>query len=101
MGCDRANASMRLGRFLFGFFAIWGALYASGAAQGGSVAYGLPALAITVAVAALWEHFVFATPARALLGSLGFGRPLADRRCGRRPPCSPFTRPTCSSAAPI
>ena len=75
MRCDGANASMRLGRFLFGFFAIWGALYASGAAGGGSVAYGLLALTITVAVAALWEHFVFATPARALLDSLGFGRP--------------------------
>lgn len=66
---------MRLGRFLFGFCLIWGALYASGAAQGGGVAYGLLALAIIVAVAALWEHLAFATPARALLVSLGFGRP--------------------------
>jgi membrane protease YdiL (CAAX protease family) len=66
---------MRLGRFLLGFFSIWGALYASGVAQGGSVAYGVFALAITGAVAALWEHFAFATPVRALLGSLGFGRP--------------------------
>jgi hypothetical protein len=81
-----ANPSMRLGRFLFGFFLIWGALYASGAAQGASVAYGLLALAITGAVAALWEHFAFATPARALLGSLGLGRPTGrsggiPRRC--------------------
>jgi membrane protease YdiL (CAAX protease family) len=72
-----ANRSMRLGRFLFGFFSIWGALYAAGAAQGGGVAYGLLALAITVAVAALWERLAFATPARALLRSLGFGRPTA------------------------
>lgn len=49
------NPSMRLGRFLFGFFSIWGALYVSGAAQGGGVAYGLLALAIITAVAALWE----------------------------------------------
>jgi len=75
MHCAAANPSMRLGRFLFGFCLIWAALYASGAAQGGGVAYGLLALAITVAVAALWEHFAFATPARALLVSLGFGRP--------------------------
>jgi membrane protease YdiL (CAAX protease family) len=67
-----ANPSMR---FLLGFFSIWGVLYAAGAAQGGGVAYGLLALAITGAVAALWEHYAFATPARALLGSLGFGRP--------------------------
>ncbi len=70
-----ANQSMRRGRFLFGFFTIWGALYASGAAQGGGVAFGLLALAITGAVAALWERFAFATPPRALLGALGLGRP--------------------------
>jgi membrane protease YdiL (CAAX protease family) len=70
-----ASPSMRPGRFLLGFFSLWGALYASGAAQGGGVAYGLLALSLTGAVAALWEHFAFATPARALLGSLGFGRP--------------------------
>jgi len=70
-----ANPSPRLGRFLVGFCLIWGALYASGAAQGGSVAYGVIALVITAAVAALWEHVAFATPVRAVLGSLGFGRP--------------------------
>jgi membrane protease YdiL (CAAX protease family) len=63
------------GRFLVGFLLIWGVLYATGAAQGGGVTYGLLALAITGMVAALWERFAFATPARTVLGSLGFGRP--------------------------
>jgi membrane protease YdiL (CAAX protease family) len=70
-----ANSSMRVGRFLLGFFLIWGVLYASGAAQRGGVAYGLLALGLTAAVAALWERFAFGTPVRSLLGSLGFGRP--------------------------
>ena len=68
---------MRLGRYLIGFFAIWGVLYASGAAQGGGLAYGLVALGFTAAAAAVWERFAFGTPVRSLLGSLGLGRPTA------------------------
>lgn len=39
------------------------------------MAYGLFALAATLAVAALWEQRAFGTPTRKLLCSLGFGRP--------------------------
>ena len=70
-----AGGPQRPGRFLLGFLAIWGVLYAAGALQGGGVAYGLLALVVTGGFAALWEHFAFGTPARALLGSLGFARP--------------------------
>ena len=70
-----AGTSPRRGRFLLGFFLIWGVLYAAGAAQGGGVRYGLIALLVTAAAAALWEHLAFATPARALLATLGFASP--------------------------
>ena len=75
MTATGADSPMRLGRYLIGFFLIWGVLYASGAAQGGGVAYGVLALGLTAAVAALWEGFAFGTPMRAVLRSLGLGRP--------------------------
>ena len=62
------------GRYLIGFFLIWGVLYAAGAAQGAASLRTARARA-TAAVAALWERLAFGTPRRALLGSLGLGRP--------------------------
>ena len=64
------------GRFLVGFFLIWGVMYGAGAALGGSVELGLLALAATLAVAGLWEHHAFGTPRNQLLRVLGFGRPV-------------------------
>ncbi len=68
---------MGSGRFLFGFFLIWGVMFGAGAALGNSVELGLLALAATLAAAGLWEHRAFGTPRDQLLRVLGFGRPVA------------------------